>query len=222
MNSNDTPPADQQPGERATRYLLFVCNHNAGRSQMAQAFFERYGPEDVRAESAGTEPAREVWPPVVEAMREVGVDLAARKPKKLTVEMQLHADWAITMGCGDACPYVPTTVEAWDIPDPAGEALEEVRAIRDLVAGHVDELVIERLAAIYADRTAHQMRLARLLPMLADEFTATRSPEEIRACADAVLDRFDGVRVRSHIMTLAHRQTRECLRQEHCDALQVD
>jgi arsenate reductase len=162
MNSNDTPPADQQPGERATRYLLFVCNHNAGRSQMAQAFFERYGPEDVRAESAGTEPAREIWPPVVEAMREVGLDLAGRKPKKLTLEMQLHADWAITMGCGDACPYVPTTVEAWDIPDPAGEALEEVRAIRDLVAGHVDELVIERLAAIYADRTAHQMRLRPL------------------------------------------------------------
>jgi hypothetical protein len=126
------------------------------------------------------------------------------------------------MGCGDACPYVPTTVEAWDIPDPAGKALEEVRAIRDLVAGHVEELVIERLGAIYADRTAHQMRLTRLLRMLADEFTATRSAEEIRACADAVLDRFDGVRVRSHIMTLAHRQTRECLRERHCYALQVD
>lgn len=222
MNTSDAPTTEQRPGEHPIRYVLFVCNHNAGRSQMAQAFFERYGPEDVRAESAGTEPAREVWPPVVEAMREVGVDLAARKPKKLTVEMQLHADWAITMGCGDACPYVPTTVEAWDIPDPAGKALEEVRAIRDLVAGHVDELVIERLAAIYADRTAHQMRLARLLPMLAEEFTATRSTEEIRACADALLDRFDGARVRSHIMTLAHRQTRECLRQEHCDALQVD
>jgi arsenate reductase len=222
MNTSDAPTTEQRPGEHPIRYVLFVCNHNAGRSQMAQAFFERYGPEDVRAESAGTEPAREVWPPVVEAMREVGVDLAVRKPKKLTVEMQLHADWAITMGCGDACPYVPTTVEAWDIPDPAGKALEEVRAIRDLVAGHVDELVIERLAAIYADRTAHQMRLARLLRMLAEEFTATRSPEEIRACADAVLDRFDGARVRSHIMTLAHRQTRECLRQEHCDALQAD
>jgi len=164
MNTSDAPTTEQRPGEHPIRYVLFVCNHNAGRSQMAQAFFERYGPEDVRAESAGTEPAREVWPPVVEAMREVGLDLAARKPKKLTVEMQLHADRAITMGCGDACPYVPTTVEAWDIPDPAGKALEEVRAIRDLVAGHVDELVIERLAAIYADRTAHQMRLARLLP----------------------------------------------------------
>src|ERR1039458_3001459 len=222
MNAGDESPAAQRPGESPIRYVLFVRNHNAGRSQMAQAFFERYGPENVRAESAGTEPAREVWPPVVEAMREVGVDITARKPKKLTVEMQLHADWAVTMGCGDACPYVATKVEAWDIPDPAGKALEEVRAIRDLVSGHVDGLVIERLAAIYADRTAHQMRLARLLPMLATEFAATRSPEAIRGRADAVLDRFDGARVRSHIMTLAHRQTRECLSHEEYDAPNVD
>ncbi len=89
------------------RYVLFVCNHNAGRSQMAQAFFERHAPADVRAESAGTAPATEIWPVVVEAMREVGVDIAGRKPKKLLREMQLHADWAVTMGCGDACPYVP-------------------------------------------------------------------------------------------------------------------
>ena len=104
------------------RYVLFVCNHNAGRSQMAQAFFERYGPEDVRAESAGNEPAAEIWPTVIEAMGEIGIDLTGRKPKKLTVEMQLHADWAITMGCGDSCPYVPATVEDWDIPDPARQA----------------------------------------------------------------------------------------------------
>src|SRR3954452_8568404 len=100
------------------RYVLFVCNHNAGRSQMAQAFFERSAPEDVRAESAGSQPAAEIWPPVVEAMREVGIDIAGRKPRKLVREMQLHADWAVTMGCDDACPYVPTTVEAWDLPDP--------------------------------------------------------------------------------------------------------
>ena len=141
--NGDSGLTEQPTDGHPIRYVLFVCNHNAGRSQIAQALFERYGPE-------------------------------------------------------------------------------EVRAIRDLVAVHVDELVIERLAAIYADRTAHQMRLARLLPMLATEFAATRSPEAIRGCADAVLDRFDGARVRSHIMTLAHRQTRECLRQEHCDALQVD
>lgn len=76
-----------------------------------------------------------------------------------------------------------------------------------------------RLEAIRADRTAHEFRLRRLLPMLADEFAATRSPEEIRACADAVLEGFDGARVRSRVMTLAHRQTRECLRRETCNLI---
>src|ERR1017187_3784052 len=167
MNSNDTPPADQPSDELATRYLLFVCDHNAGRSQMAQAFFERYGPEDVRAESAGTAPASEIWPTVIDVMREAGFDLARSKPKTLTVEMQLHADWAITMGCGDACPYVPSAVEAWDVPDPAGKPIGEVRAIRDGIQAHVRELIGVRLDAIRTDRTAHQLRLARLLPKLA-------------------------------------------------------
>jgi arsenate reductase len=145
MDIDDEPLAGQQPGEHSIRYVLFVCNHNAGRSQMAQAFFERHGPEDVRAESAGTEPAPEIWPPVVEAMREVGIDLAERKPKKLTSEMQLRADWAITMGCGDACPYVPSIVEAWAIPDPAGRPIEDVRAIRDGVEARIQELIADRL-----------------------------------------------------------------------------
>ncbi len=219
MYPDDVPSTEQQPGERPIRYVLFVCNHNAGRSQMAQAFFERYGPEDVRAESAGTEPAPEIWPPVVEAMREVGIELAERKPKKLTIEMQLHADWAITMGCGDACPYVATRVEAWDIPDPAGRPIEDVRAIRDGIEAHIRELIGDRLEAIRTDRTAHEMRLTRLLPMLAKEFGDTKPAEEIRACADAVLEKFDGARVRTHIMTLAHRQTRECLRKDTCDLL---
>ena len=89
------------------KYVLFICTHNAGRSQMAQAFFEREAPEDVRAESAGSDPGHEVWPTVVEVMREVGIDLSGRRPRKLLVEDQLHADWAVTMGCGDVCPYVP-------------------------------------------------------------------------------------------------------------------
>ena len=219
MHAQDAPLLEPQPAARPIRYVLFVCNHNAGRSQMAQAFMEQYGPDDVRAESAGTEPATEVWPPVVEAMREIGFDLSGRKPKKLTLEMQLHADWAITMGCGDACPYVPSVVEAWDIPDPAGRPMEDVRAIRDEIQARVRELIADRLDAIRSDRTAHQLRLARLLPLLADEFADTKPAEEIRACADAVLEGFDGVRVRSHIMTLAHRQTRECLRKDTCDVL---
>src|ERR1043166_6607273 len=118
------------------KYVLFVCNHNAGRSQMAQAFFERLAPSDVRTESAGTEPATEIWPAVAEVMREVGSDISARKPKTLTREMLLHADLAVTMGCGDACPYVPTAVVDWDIPDPAGESLERVRDVRDMVEKH--------------------------------------------------------------------------------------
>ncbi len=219
MNLNDAPLVDQQPGQRAIRYVLFVCNHNAGRSQMAQAFFERYSPDDMRAESAGTEPSPKVWPPVVEAMREIGIDLERRKPKRLTLEMQLHADWAITMGCGDACPYVPSMVEAWDIPDPAGRPIEDVRAIRDGIEAHIRELIEERLDAIRTDRTAHQLRLARLLPLLAEEFAATKPAAEIRACADAVLQGFDGARVRSHVMILAHRQTRECLRRDTCEML---
>jgi len=201
------------------KYVLFVCTHNAGRSQIAQAFFERHAPPDVRAESAGSEPAREVWPQVVEAMAEVGIDLSDRKPRKLLREMQLHADWAVTMGCGDVCPYVPTTVEDWDIPDPAGRPLEEVRAIRDTIEQRVRELVEQRLDAIRDDRTAHQFRLARLLPKLAQEFEGERSAGEVRACADAILARYDDVPIRSHILTLAHRQTRDCLRQNHCDAL---
>ena len=219
MIANTPPPVDQRSGERPIRYVLFVCNHNAGRSQMAQAFLEQYGPDDLRAESAGTEPATEVWPPVVEAMREVGIDLASRKPKRLTLEMQLHADWAITMGCGDPCPYVATRVEEWDIPDPAGKPIADVRAIRDGIEARIRELIADRLEAIRTDRTAHELRLTRLLPLLADEFADTKTAEEIRACADAVLEGFEGARVRTHVMTLAHRQTRECLRKDTCDVL---
>jgi arsenate reductase len=86
------------------RYVLFVCTHNAGRSQIAQAFFERYAPADIRAESAGEEPAAAIWPNVIEAMREVGIDISDRRPKKLDLEMQLHADWAITLHCKASCP----------------------------------------------------------------------------------------------------------------------
>ena len=201
------------------KYVLFVCNHNAGRSQMAQAFFERHAPSDVRAESAGSTPAAQVWPDVVEAMREVGIDISGRRPKKLTVEMQLHADWAVTMGCGDACPYVPTRVEDWDVPDPAHQMLETVRAIRDEIEDKVLGLIRERLQQIRSDRTAHQLRLARLLPDLVAEFEGLRTPEEIRACADAILDDYQEAPVRSFVMTVAHRRTRECLRNETCDVL---
>jgi len=194
------------------KYVLFVCTHNAGRSQMAQAFFERHAPPDVRAESAGKEPADRVWPTVVEAMAEVGIGLSDRKPKKLTVEMQLHADWAITLACGAQCPYVPSGVEDWDVPDPAGRSLEEVRAIRDATEARVRELLDEKLDLIRSDRTAHQLRLERLLPDLVAEFAAEHTEEEIRTAADAALAEFQDVPVRSYVMTLAHRKAREMLR----------
>jgi arsenate reductase len=201
------------------KYVLFVCTHNAGRSQMAQAFLERHAPPDIRAESAGQEPVETVWPNVVEAMREVGIDISGRRPKKLDLEMQLHADWAITLACGGACPYVPTTVEDWEIPDPAGKQIAEVRAIRDLVEERVKDFVKTRLDAIRGDRTAHELRLERLLPGLAEEFGSTRSADEIRACADAILAEYDDVPVRSLILTLADRRIRECLREDECAAL---
>lgn len=152
-------------------------------------------------------------------MREVDVDIADRRPKKLTVEMQLHADWAITLACGASCPYVPTTVEDWDIPDPAGKSLEEVRAIRDAVEARVKDLIEQRLDAIRADRTAHQLRFERLLPDLVREFEGLRSDGEIRACADAILGDYQDAPVRSFVMTLAHKRTRECLAAEHCEPL---
>jgi arsenate reductase (thioredoxin) len=201
------------------RYVLFVCTHNAGRSQMAQAFFERYAPPDLRAESAGQQPTEAIWPTVVEAMGEVGIDISDRKPKTIDVEMQLHADKAITLNCQGTCPYVIGAVEDWDVDDPAGQPLEKVREIRDDIEQRVRELVERRADEIRTDRSGHQRRLAQLLPSLAEEFGQTKTPEEIRACADAVLSELDDVPVRSFVLTLAHRRTRECLREEECALL---
>jgi arsenate reductase len=180
---------------------------------MAQAFFELHGPPDVRAESAGSRPAAEIHPQVVQAMREVGVDLSRRRPRKLTVEMQLHADWAVTLACGDECPYVPTTVEDWDVPDPQGRTLQEVRLIRDQLELRIQDLLAGRLDAIRTDRTAHQARLVRLIPPLVEEFGAVVPERDIRATADAVLAGYSDAPVRSFIMSIAHRRARERLRQ---------
>ena len=203
------------------KYVLFVCTHNAGRSQMAQALFERYAPDDVRGESAGSNPGRQVWPEVVEVMRELDIDLSRNKPKRLSVEMQLHADWAVTMGCGDVCPYVPTTVDDWNIPDPAGRPIDEVREIRDLIDERVKELAHQKIHAIRLDATSHRFRLAKLLPQLIAEFGDTRPAEVIRGCADRILDDYDDVPIRTHVFTLAHKRARECLRKEHCDILET-
>jgi arsenate reductase len=200
------------------RYVLFVCTHNAGRSQMAQAFFERYAPRDLRAESAGQAPAEAIWPNVIEAMREVGTDISDRKPKKIDLEMQLHADKAITLNCQDTCPYVIGGVEDWDVEDPADQPLEKVREIRDDIERRVRAL-IGRADEIRADRSGHQRRLTQLLPSLVDEFGEAKPAEEIRACADAILSEFDDVPVRSFVLTIAERRIRDCLREPTCAVL---
>jgi arsenate reductase (thioredoxin) len=196
--------------------VLFVCTQNAGRSQVAEALFNRMAPDDVRAESAGQSPRTEgVWPAVVEVMRELGVDIAGKRPQKLRPEMQLHADWAITLACGATCPYVPTVVEDWDIPDPAGLGVDEVRVIRDQIELRIADLLEHRLGAIRADRTAHQLRLARLLPGLIERFPELPDAE-VRACADAVLAEYIDAPVRSFVMTIAERRARECLASGGC------
>jgi arsenate reductase (thioredoxin) len=125
-------------------HVLFVCVHNAGRSQMSQAVFEQAAGARHEAESAGTTPAERVHPEVVEAMREVGIELGGRVPRKLTREMAERADVVITMGCGDECPYVPgTRYIDWDLPDPQGQPIEEVRRTRDVIADRVGMLVSE-------------------------------------------------------------------------------
>jgi arsenate reductase (thioredoxin) len=122
--------------------VLFVCLHNAGRSQMSQALFEREADGLHEARSAGTTPGERVHPEVVEAMRELGVDLAERRPQRLTDDLAQWADVIVTMGCGDECPYIPgKRYIDWDLPDPKGRPLEEVRLIRDDIRQRVSELV---------------------------------------------------------------------------------
>jgi protein-tyrosine-phosphatase len=121
--------------------VLFVCLHNAGRSQMSQALFEREAAGSHEARSAGTTPGDRVHPEVVAAMRELGVDLAGRRPQRLTDELARWADVIVTMGCGDECPYIPgKRYLDWDLPDPKGRPLEEVREIRDDIALRVAAL----------------------------------------------------------------------------------
>jgi arsenate reductase (thioredoxin) len=124
--------------------VLFVCLHNAGRSQMSQALFERTAGPSHEARSAGTTPGDRVHPEVVEAMRELGVDVSGRLPRRLTDDVARWADVIVTMGCGDQCPYTPgRRYIDWDLPDPKGRPLEEVRAIRDDISVRVGELVRE-------------------------------------------------------------------------------
>jgi arsenate reductase len=123
---------------------LFVCLHNAGRSQMSAALFEREAGGRHTALSAGTTPGERVHPEVIEVMNELGIDLSGRKPQRLTTALAEQADIVVTMGCGDSCPFIPgKRYIDWDLPDPKGRPLEEVRATREDIARRVRELVAE-------------------------------------------------------------------------------
>jgi protein-tyrosine-phosphatase len=125
-------------------HVLFVCLHNAGRSQMSQALFERAAGNEHTAASAGTTPADRVHPEVVDVMRELGIDLADRRPQLLTRELAAEADIVVTMGCGDQCPYIPgKRYIDWDLPDPAGQPVDQVRATRDEIVRRVGALIEE-------------------------------------------------------------------------------
>ena len=124
--------------------VLFVCVHNAGRSQMAAGLLDRHASGRVHVRSAGSTPANEINPAVVAAMDELGIDLSKEYPKPLTTDVVKAADVVITMGCGDACPIYPgKRYLDWDLPDPAGKSVEEVREIRDEIDRRVRELVGE-------------------------------------------------------------------------------
>jgi arsenate reductase len=128
--------------------VLFVCVHNAGRSQMAAGYLRALGGDDVEVLSAGSEPADAINPVAVEAMAEEGIDIAANTPQVLTIDAVRESDVVITMGCGDACPIFPgKRYEDWELDDPAGQAIEAVRPIRDEVRGRVEALLAEILPA---------------------------------------------------------------------------
>jgi arsenate reductase len=121
--------------------VLFVCKQNAGRSQMSQALFEQIANGRHQSRSAGTRPAEHVHPVVVTAMGEQGIDLTERRPQKLTDELGEWADIVVTMGCGDECPYIPGKKYIdWDLADPDGKSLGEVRSIRDDIKSRVEQL----------------------------------------------------------------------------------
>jgi protein-tyrosine-phosphatase len=124
--------------------VLFVCVHNAGRSQMAAGFLQALAGDRVEVRSAGTTPKNEVNPSAVAAMAEEGIDIAANTPKVLTDEAVKDSDYVITMGCGDTCPYFPgKTYLDWVLDDPAGQGVEAVRPIRDKIRAHIEELISE-------------------------------------------------------------------------------
>ncbi|BCW60455.1 arsenate reductase ArsC [Arthrobacter sp. StoSoilB20] len=132
--------------------VLFVCVHNAGRSQMAAAFLTSLAKGAIEVRSAGSQPADKVNPAAVDAMSELGIDMSAEVPKVLTTEAVKESDVVVTMGCGDECPYFPgKRYEDWVLEDPAGQGVEAVRPIRDEIRARIENLITELLPARHAD-----------------------------------------------------------------------
>lgn len=145
-SSTSRPDVVEQPSERPS--VLFVCVHNAGRSQMAAGFLTALSEGRVEVRSAGSTPAERVNPAAVEAMREVGIDIAGQRPKVLTDDAVQASDVVITMGCGDTCTVYPgKRYLDWELPDPAGKGVEAVRPIRDEIRTRVHALLDELLPA---------------------------------------------------------------------------
>jgi arsenate reductase (thioredoxin) len=133
-----TANADEKPS------VLFVCVHNAGRSQMAAGWLSSLAGEQIDVRSAGSEPAEQINPVAIEAMREVGIDITSEHPKILTNDAVRESDVVITMGCGDTCPIYPgKRYEDWDLEDPAGKDLDTVRRVRDQIRDRVNSLIAE-------------------------------------------------------------------------------
>ncbi len=136
--------------------VLFVCVHNAGRSQMAAGYLRALGGDQVEVLSAGSAPKDQINPVAIEAMAEEGIDIAGNTPKILTVEAVKESDVVITMGCGDACPIFPgKRYEDWELDDPAGQGIDAVRPIRDEIRRRVEALVADLLAAAGRRLTGH-------------------------------------------------------------------
>jgi arsenate reductase len=141
-DSHHNPAEPTMTSARPT--VLFVCVHNAGRSQMAAGWLRQLGGDRVEVRSAGSEPAEKINPVAVRAMAEVGIDITAAVPRKLDAELAAGSDVVVTMGCGDACPYFPgIRYEDWQLTDPAGQPIEVVRAVRDEIRDRVTALLAE-------------------------------------------------------------------------------
>jgi arsenate reductase (thioredoxin) len=128
----------------STPSVLFVCVHNAGRSQMAAGWLRQLAGDTIAVRSAGSEPADQINPVAVQAMREVGIDITGATPRLLSTEAVQDSDVVVTMGCGDACPFFPgKRYEDWKLTDPAGQPIEVVRQVRDEIRDHVEKLIAE-------------------------------------------------------------------------------